>query len=225
MSAESAPVAVAATSAAPPPPSVPASRLLMTLAFGGAFAGLLIATVYEKTLPAIQRYADAKVEGAVNEVLGKPARIETLYLLGDRLSRTPPKGVELREITKAYVGFNDKDVRVGVAVEAAEPGFADEVRLMIGFDPATATLTGFSMLGQKETPGLGDKIEKDAAFRNAFKGKGTPLRGTKNATTDATMVQTITGATISSRTVIQIINHAVALWQPRLLALEKEEAK
>ncbi|MEO8500037.1 MAG: RnfABCDGE type electron transport complex subunit G [Vicinamibacteria bacterium] len=222
MSADSAPVAAANT---PPPPSVPASRLLMTLAFGGAFAGLLIATVYEKTLPAIEKYADAKIEGAVNDVLGQPARIETLYLVGDKLSRTPPKGVELRQVTKAYVGFNERDVRMGVAVEAAEPGFADEVRLMIGFDPQTGTLSGFSILSQKETPGLGDKIEKDGSFRERFKGKSAPVKGTKNVTTDAGLVQTITGATISSRTVIQVINHAVALWQPRLLALEKEEAK
>ena len=206
----------------PAEPPVPASRLLMTLAFGGAFAGLLIAFVYEKTLPAIQKYADAKIEGAVNDVLGKPARLETLYLVGDKLSRTPPQGVELRAVTKAYVGFDDKGARVGVAVEAAEPGFVDEVRLMVGFDPATSTLTGFSMLGQKETPGLGDKVEKDRRFVGAFRGKVAPLKGTKSAATDASTVQTITGATISSRTVIQIINHAVELWRPRLQAFDKE---
>ncbi len=215
-------VAPSAPAAAPAPPAVPASRLLATLAFGGAFAGLLVATVYEKTLPAIQKYADSKIEGAVNEVLGKPARLETLYLIADKLSRTPPAGVELRAVTKAYVGFDDKGARVGVAVEAVEPGFADDVRLMVGFDPATSTLTGFSVLGQKETPGLGDKIEKDEAFRAGFRGKTAPIKGTKNATTDSRTVQTITGATISSRTVIQIINHAVALWQPRLQAFEKE---
>jgi len=203
-------------------PPVPASRLLMTLAFGGAFAGLLIASVYEKTLPAIQKYADAKIEGAVNEVLGKPARLETLYLIGEKLSKDPPAGVELRSVTKAYVGFNDQGARIGVAVEAAEPGFADDVRLMVGFDPATSTLTGFSILGQKETPGLGDKIEKNEAFGAGFRGKVAPIKGTKNAATDASTVQTITGATISSRAVIQIINHAVDLWRPRLLAFEKE---
>lgn len=214
------------TPALPPPePPVPASRLLMTLAFGGAFAGLLIASVYEKTLPAIQKYADAKIEGAVNEVLGQPARLETLYLVGDRLSRTAPQGVELRKVTKAYVGFNAKGERVGVAVEAAEPGFADEVRMMVGFDPATSTLTGFSILGQKETPGLGDKIEKSEGFGAGFRGKVAPVKGTKNAATDAGTVQTITGATISSRAVIQIINHAVELWRPRLQAYEKEGAQ
>ena len=215
-----------ALSGAPPlpkaEPPVKASRLIMTLAFGGAFAGLLIASVYEKTLPTIQKYADSKIEGAVNEVLGKPFRLQTLYLVGEKLSATPPAGVELRAVTKAYVGFDAQDARVGVAVEAAEPGFADDVRLMVGFDPETSALTGFSVLGQKETPGLGDKIEKNEAFVSAFRGKVTPIKGTKNATSDGSTVQTITGATISSRTVIQIINHAVELWRPRLQAFDKE---
>lgn len=210
------------TGSATAPAEVPASRLLLTLAFGGAFAGLLIATVYERTLPAIEKYADSRIEGAVNEVLGGPARLETLYLSGETLVKTPPPGVELRKVTKAYVGFNDQNQRVGVAVEASAPGFADEVKLMVGFDPATGVLTGFSVLSQKETPGLGDKIEKDTAFVGRFRGKSAPLKGTKNATTDPGEVQTITGATISSRTVIQVINAAVALWQPRLLAFEKK---
>jgi electron transport complex protein RnfG len=203
----------------------PAWRLLATLAFGGALAGSLIAYVYQATLPAIQRYAGLKIEGAVREVLGAPARLDTLYLIGDKLSRTPPVGVDIRAVTKAFVGFNANGARIGVAVEAAEPGFADDVRLMIGFNPSTSALTGYAMLGQKETPGLGDKIEKDTAFVARFRGKVAPVKGTKNSTTDASMVQTITGATISSRAVIQIINHAVALWQPRLAAFEKEGGK
>lgn len=210
------------TAPATAPAEVPASRLLLTLAFGGAFAGLLIATVYERTLPAIEKYADSRIEGAVNEVLGGPARFETLYLSGETLSKTPPTGVPLRKVTKAYVGLNAQNERVGVAVEASAPGFADEVKLMVGFDPATGVLTGFAVLAQKETPGLGDKIEKDASFLARFRGRSTPLKGTKNTATDQSTVQTITGATISSRTVIQIINAAVALWQPRMAAFDKE---
>jgi len=205
--------------------STPAWRLLATLALGGGFAGALVANVYERTLPAIQRAADAKVAGAVGEVLGAPARLDTLYLVGAALSRKPPAGVELRAVTKAFIGFNAQGARIGVAVEAAEPGFADDVRLMIGFDPATSALIGYSVLAQKETPGLGDKIEKDTSFAGRFRGKVVPVKGTKNSTLDASTVQTITGATISSRAVIQIINNAVALWQQRLTAFEKEGGK
>ena len=202
--------------------STPAWKLVATLGLGGAFAGALVAYVYQATLPAIQRYADARIGGAVREVLAVPARLDTLYLIGDRLSETAPEGVELRAVTKAFVGFDAQGVRTGVAVEAAEPGFADEVRLMVGFNPATSALIGYAMLGQKETPGLGDKIEKDSVFVGSFRGKVAPLRGTKGSATDANTVQTITGATISSRAVIQIINHAVALWQPRVAAFDRE---
>ncbi|MDX2262202.1 MAG: FMN-binding protein [Gemmatimonadales bacterium] len=204
--------------------STPAWRLLATLGFGGAFAGALIANVYERTLPAIRAAADARIQGAVQSVLGAPARLDTLYLVGEALSRTPPSGKELRDVTKVFVGLDADGTRLGVAVEAAAPGFADDVRLMVGFDPATSALTGFAVLGQKETPGLGDKIEKDTAFNARFIGKVAPLTGTKQSTTEASMVQTITGATISSRAVIEIINGAIATWQPRLAALKPDGA-
>lgn len=212
---------------APPDPaagrsSSPAWRLLVTLAFGGAFAGALVAYVYQGTLPAIQRYADARIAGAVREVLAAPARLDTLYLVGDTLSRTPPAGLELRAVTRAFVGYDEQGSRTGIAVEAAAPGFVDDVRLMVGFDPATGTLIGFAVLGQKETPGLGSKIEQDTLFTGQFRGKVAPLTGTKNSTTGPRTVQTITGATISSRAVIGIINRAVALWQPRLAAFDRE---
>jgi electron transport complex protein RnfG len=212
--------------AAPPAPtpgaSTPAWRLVATLGLGGAVAGALVAYVYERTLPAIQEYADARIAGAVHEVLAAPARLDTLYLVGDRLSRTPPPSVELRAVTKMFVGYDDAGLRTGVAVEASEPGFADDVKLLVGFDPATLALTGFAVLGQKETPGLGDKIEKDSAFTVQFQGKVAPLQGTKQAATGPSMVHTITGATISSRAVIEVINNAIARWQPRLAALDAE---
>lgn len=208
-----------APAALPTGNSTPAWRLLATLGFGGAFAGALIANVYERTLPAIRAAADARIAGAVQAVLGAPARLDTLYLVGDALSRSAPAGKQLRDVQKVFVGFDATNTRVGVAVEAAAPGFGDEVRLMVGFNPATSALTGFAVLGQKETPGLGDKIEKDTTFAARFRGKVAPLTGTKAASNDPRMVQTITGATISSRAVIQLINTAIAEWQPRLAAL------
>jgi electron transport complex protein RnfG len=111
-------------------------------------------------------------------------------------------------------------------VEEAAPGFANDVRLMVGFNPATGALTGFKVLAQTETPGLGDKVEKDTTFATRFRGKlANPLKGTKGATTDPSTVQTITGATISSKAVIKVINKAVGTWTPRLDAYAKEGGK
>jgi electron transport complex protein RnfG len=67
------------------------------------------------------------------------------------------------------------------------------------------------VLESKETPGLGDKIFKDMDFVTGFQGVETPIVGVKQgaATGAENEVDMITGATISSRTVIGIINHRV----------------
>jgi electron transport complex protein RnfG len=82
------------------------------------------------------------------------------------------------------------------------------------------------VLDQKETPGLGDKIERDSAFGGQFAGRVAPLRGVKDrAGKPPSEVQTITGATISSRAVIRIINNAVARWRPLIDAWDRGGTK
>jgi electron transport complex protein RnfG len=216
---------------APPAAATPdegssTARLLFTLAFFGALGGGILAFTYQKTLAPIRKFAGEKVELAVREVLGAPTKLDTLYLVGDKLSRTPKAGEDVLDATKVFIGLNDKGERIGVAVEEATPGFAADVRLMVGFNPTTGALTGFKVLSQTETPGLGDKIEKDSTFARRFTGKiVNPLKGTKSVTTDPSTVQTITGATISSKAVIKVINKAVETWKPRLDAFAKEGGK
>lgn len=223
----SAPSAVAVT---PPErakaPEVSSWKLLATLAIGGAAAGLLVVAVYRATLPTIERYEAAKVAGAVREVLKAPATWDTLYLQKGVLTKSPTAGDDRKGLPKVYLGFDESGSTLGAAVTAQEPGFQEEVLLMIGFEPTSGKLIGFKVIDQKETPGLGDKIERDTSFVSQFAGRIAPLKGVKarNAT-DPSQVQTITGATISSRAVIRIINHAVERWQPLVLAYEKEGAK
>ncbi len=210
----------------PPPPvehkSTPAWQLLATLAIAGAAAGWLIVTVYNLTLPAIQKHAAEQEAGAVSEVLKAPARWDTLYLVGTALSKTPPEGVDKQAAEKAFVGFDAGGQQLGVAVTAAEPGFQEVITLMIGFEPATGTLTGYKVLDQQETPGLGQRIETDTAFGDQFAGRVAPLTGVKQRTgADPSQVQTISGATISSRAVIRIINHAIAKWRPLVQAYDR----
>jgi electron transport complex protein RnfG len=201
--------------------STPAWRLLVTLAIAGGLSGWLVGTVYNITLPAVQRHAAERVHAAVTEVLHAPARWDTLYLVHDALTRTAPTA-DLEDTPKAFVGYDAEGKRMGVAITAAEPGFQELVTLMIGFDPGTGALLGFTVLDQKETPGLGDKIERDTSFVAQFGGRLPPLTGVKGRPgTPPSEVQTITGATISSRAVIRIINNAVARWRPLLAAWDQ----
>jgi electron transport complex protein RnfG len=219
----SVPGSIAAT---PPPtakaPEVSSWRLLSTLALGGAAAGLLVVAVYRATLPRIEGYEAAKVAGAVREVLKAPASWDTLYLEKGSLTKTPSAGAERKSLPTAYVGYDASGTKLGAAVIAQEPGFQEEVLLMIGFEPSNGTIIGFKVLDEKETPGLGDKIERDKSFVSQFPGRVAPLKGVKKVNAgNSSEVQTITGATISSRAVIRIINHAVEKWQPLLVAYEK----
>ena len=223
------PPAAPSTTSAPPEsaraPEVSSFKLLATLAVAGAAAGLLVVAVYKATLPTIEKHEAAKVEGAVREVLKAPAKWDTLYLQKGALTKSPSAGEDRKNLPTAYLGYDASGKPLGVAVTAQEPGFQEEVRLMIGFEPANGKLIGFKVLEEKETPGLGDKIERDTAFGSQFQGRIAPLKGVKARANNPNEVQTITGATISSRAVIRIINHAVERWQPLLVAYEKGETK
>jgi electron transport complex protein RnfG len=206
-------------SAPTPGAGTPSWRLLATLAFAGALAGGLIVSVYGATLPRIEAHRASLVEGAVREVLKLPARWDTLYLDRDALTRQLPTGADPKTAERVFLGFDAEGRTVGAAITAGRPGFADVVTLIFGFDPASGALLGMKVLASKETPGLGDKIEKDTAFGAQFAGAIAPLKGVKARTGgNPSEVVTITGATISSRTVIRIINEATARWRPLLKA-------
>ena len=161
-------------------------------------------------------------EVSSGKLLATPAGWDTLYLEKGALTKSPVSLEDRKGLPKAYLGFDAAGNRLGAAVTAQEPGFQEEVLLMIGFEPSNGTLIGFKVLDEKETPGLGDKIERDTSFGAQFAGRVAPLKGARTASaTDPSQVQTITGATISSRAVIRIINHAVERWRPLLVAYEK----
>lgn len=201
--------------AAAEPPSVSPFRLVGTLAGAGMIAGLALVFVYQATLPRIERNKAEALKKAIHEVLHDPARYETLYLYQGKLT-TRPAG-KTKQLKRVYLGFDQENKRVGFAIVHAMPGFQDKVKLIFGYDAGKQTLLGMRVLESLETPGLGDKIEKDQAFVVQFEGVKTPLNGVRNGTKSKPgEVDMITGATISSKTVIKIINTALKNWKPLL---------
>jgi electron transport complex protein RnfG len=199
-------------------------RLLALMTTAGALAGLLIVTAYQATLPRIERHQGEVVQEAVREVLRAPASFDTLYLVNGALVKSLPAGTTTKGLEKVYLGHDAGGNRVGFAVSAGENGFQDLVTLMFGYDATAHRLIAMKVIGNKETPGLGNKIETDSAFVNGFVNAAAPLQGVKKdrGKSGPNDVVMITGATISSRAVIRIINNAVARWQPLMDAYHEE---
>ncbi len=223
MSESEASAAVTAPPAPPAPPDVKASSLLATLGVSGAVAGALLVVVFGLTLPRIEANRARELELAVNEVLKAPARYETLYVVNGTLARKAPAGADPRKLEQVYLGYAGDGRAVGFALVSAEAGFQDQVKVIFGYDPGKKQLIGMKVLESKETPGLGDKIEKDQGFVAQFGGAQPPLVGVKKGKrAKPAEVDMITGATISSKAVIRIINNTIKRLGPLVDAYPRE---
>jgi Na+-translocating ferredoxin:NAD+ oxidoreductase subunit G len=200
-------------------PQAKSAKLIGTLTFFGAIAGLLIVVAFEWAQPRILAEKAATLQSAVSEVLAAPDRIQSLFLVNGALTETPPAGADTTKLERVFVGYNADGKRIGYAIIGAKPGFADVIELIFGYDPESKQLLGMKVLDNKETPGLGDKIVKDSSFVAEFAKAVAPLRGVKPGSGKGGKgeIDMITGVTISSRTVITIINNKIAEIEPLLL--------
>lgn len=106
---------------------------------------------------------------------------------GARFLAEPPEG----EVAY-YKVFDDQDRFIGAAFKVQAKGYSSTVLTMAGL-LKDGTVTAIKILSQGETPGLGAKVA-ESDFTGQFKNKK-----------DLNDVQAITGATISSRAVIDSV--------------------
>ncbi len=102
---------------------------------------------------------------------------------------------------------------VGIALPVQGNGYQGVIKIMVGLTPDLDSITGIKVLEQVETPGLGGRIG-EVSFQDQFKGIRTEpaVEYVKNqAPENNNQIQAITGATISSRSVVKIINKNVKL--------------
>jgi len=194
-------------------------RLVLTLAVAGLFSGLVLVSVYLLTAPRIQRNQAEALRRAIFTVLPGTATIDTYVVRDGRL--VPYDGPEGSIPTEqaAFAGISEAGESIGFAVPAGGPGFMDTIKLLYGFDPARRVIVGMQVLESRETPGLGDKIVTDPVFLANFAALAVepaivPVKKGKKANPNE--VDCITGATISSEAVVNILNRSTDEWIPVL---------
>ena len=132
--------------------------------------------------------------------------------------------VDKNGITKSYTVYDARDKAggtIGHVVKAKGQGYADKIELLLGLDSAGRTITGLFILDQKETPGLGNRIVDDA-WRNQYIGKSSDsaLVVIKGKSANKNEIDAVSGATISSRAVTDIVNSTLADLKTKIMTPE-----
>ncbi len=120
------------------------------------------------------------------------------------------------EIKKAVDG--DGNI-VGWAFTAEGAGFQDKIKLVVVVDKQFKKLRGFGVLSSNETPGFGDKLKTEDFFRNQFIGalaEEFTLSKTGDDKKIDSEIVAITGATVTSEAVVDILNNFISQVKTRM---------
>ena len=204
-------------------PDAGPARMLGTLGVAGLCSGLAVVGIFLVTQPRIERNRAEALEAAIFRVLAG-ARSRAAFVLRDaELVPFESPGGELPKEEAVYAGYDDAGALVGFAIPAEGAGFQDTIKLIYGFDAGARRVVGMEVLESRETPGLGDKIIKDQSFVENFRNLAVDpeIALVKAGRSNENEVDAISGATISSKAVVRIINAANDRWSERVAALTK----
>jgi electron transport complex protein RnfG len=200
--------------------------MMITLGIAGMCSGLAIVGIFLVTKPMIERNQAAALEAAIYRVLDGARTRVALVLRGGKLVPYESPDHSLPKEEAVYAGYDEAGKLVGFAVPAEGAGFQDTIKLLYGYDAATRRVVGMEVLESRETPGLGDKIIKDADFVDQFRNLAVDPKivVVKGGRTRDNEVDAISGATISSKAVVRIINDSDSHWLDYLAQAESDEA-
>ena len=166
-------------------------RLALTLFIIAAVVGAALAGVNSVTKPIIDNYNAQKTQKAIEAVLpgGFDEQIQNFDNQGGLVS-------------KVYKGAN------GYALEVLPSGFDNTITMMVGVDNEGKVL-GISVVSHTETAGLGAVAAAATSAGEAFRGQFVGESGSVSVSKDGGSVDSITGATITSRAICVGVNAAL----------------
>lgn len=175
-------------------------KMILVLGITGLISGSSLVFMYRYATPRIEENQTRELREAIFKIV--PAAAE--YRLVVR------KGEEFFEV------YDKNDGLLGYAFIAEGNGYQGKIKLIGGIRKDLETLYGIEILESVETPGLGGEIVKDE-FKRQFSGRrfykslncikgGAAIE--KHAPPPRGIIA-VTGATISSQSVVNILNEKV----------------
>lgn len=171
-------------------------HLILTLSIIGIVSGGLLSLVSDWAAPLIAANQKSETEKAIFLVQPK----------GKTYEQVKDAGFEV------YKVFDESNKFIGYSLAYEGNGFQGKIRLMAGLSEDLNKITSLQILEQTETPGLGTKVTEDpyiGQYKNLVTSpkiewvKGVPPSKPNE-------IQAVTGATISSKSVVAIVNDGVA---------------
>lgn len=214
-----------------PQPRASIFHMYRALVGVGILCGLTIVTVYELTKPIIAENRAEALRQAVFAVIPDAAS-SRVFRATDEGDFVPLTSEEAEKSTGEliYAGYDEEGELAGVALEARGMGYADVIKVLYGYSFEKDAIVGMKVLESKETPGLGDKIAKDEDFLANFERLDVSLsEGGRSLAHPVVAVKPgekehpwqvdgITGATISSVAIADMLHKSAERWVPELEA-------
>lgn len=170
-------------------------KMVLVLTLTGLLTGGILAGFYTIASPRIEYNRLQELKRAIFTVL--------------------PEAKDYKETRRdgmvIYEGLDDKGELVGYAFIAEGIGFSGPIRMMVGMEKDFLKLKDMKVMEEKETPGLGTKIE-DSPFKDQFKGLAIEpmVEYVKNRKPDKpNQVQAVIGATITTKAVVNGLNEGI----------------
>lgn len=167
-------------------------RLSFSLAAYAVVACVGLAFVYQATAPLIAAAAERETQAALKVVFPEAASFEAV-------SGKLDSGVKNVTFDKAYLALSGPDT-IGMVIQVTGPTYGSS-SIVVGVD-TEGKLKPLRFLANTDTPGLGTKTAK-SPFIDQFSGKSS-----RDAFKVGTDVVAISGATISSKAVANLVKLA-----------------
>lgn len=144
-----------------------------------AAAAALLSGVNFLTNPRIVAQASSEQENSLKEIMPEGANFEPISSNGKVIY---------------YKTLDKQGVFIGVVFIASAQGYSSDIQTMVGMQK-NGMISAVKVISQNETPGLGSRVAENE-FKDQFKNQGL---------NDIDKVQAITGATISSKAMIDSV--------------------
>lgn len=168
------------------------SKMSLVLGIVAFASGFLLAYVNQLTIDQIRKNQEKAIADAIFKLVPEGKTFD-LKLLSN---------------FKVYYIYDKDGNLLSYCILAAGNGYQGEIKLLIALEADLLTLRGIEILENVETPGLGGKITS-SSFKGQFEGKkfSPQLNYVKGRRASAqNEIEAITGATVSSSSVVKIIN-------------------